>query len=143
MRAAQQAVATLAGQPATTLLLAVTVLTSWRPEDFNRELAIHEPLDRHVCRLAQLAMEAGLHGCVCSPRDAALLRLRYPTLQLVTPGVRPRHADPGDQARILTPDQALKAGADRLVIGRPITRAPDPERAFQRICESMAQSDVA
>lgn len=140
LEAAQQAVAASSashpGSPATRLL-AVTVLTSWRPEAFRSELAVQGDLDTHVCRLAQLAVAAGIQGCVCSPRDAALLRERHPALHLVTPGVRPRGADPGDQARTLTPEEAVKAGASQLVVGRPITRAADPAAAFRSMCHAV------
>ena len=141
MEAAQQAVAASSsgppGSPTATRLLAVTVLTSWQPEAFRSELAVEGDLDTHVCRLAQLAAAAGIQGCVCSPRDVALLRKHHPALHLVTPGVRPRGADPGDQARTLTPEEAVKAGASQLVVGRPITRAKDPAAAFRSMCDAV------
>lgn len=143
LEAAQQAVATSSvhppGSPPATRLLAVTVLTSWQPADFNRELAINEDLNAHVCRLAQLAAAAGIHGCVCSPRDVALVRASHPELHLVTPGVRPRGADPDDQARTLTPEAAVQTGANQLVVGRPVTRAADPAAAFRSMCDTIGR----
>ena len=123
-----------AGLPMPTLL-AVTVLTSWDPRRFAAELAIHEPLTEYVPRLAGLAARAGLGGCICSPHEVAALRAWHPLpFELVTPGVRPAGAAAGDQARVMTPQQALAAGASRLVIGRPISTAADPAAAFAAIC---------
>ena len=122
--------AAAADLPAPTLL-AVTVLTSWDPGRLAAELAQAEPLDVHAQRLAALAAAAGVGGCVCSPLEAAGLRARHPEpFQLVTPGIRPVGSSPGDQARVLSPAEAIAAGASRLVIGRPITTAADPAAAF-------------
>jgi orotidine-5'-phosphate decarboxylase len=122
------------GLPAPTLL-AVTVLTSWEQARFASELAIGEPLAAYVPRLAQLAAAAGIGGCVCSPLEVAALRSAHPEpFALVTPGIRPAGAALGDQQRVLTPAQAVAAGASQLVIGRPITAAPDPAAAFAACC---------
>ena len=126
--------AAAAGLPAPTLL-AVTVLTSWEQARFASELAIGESLAAYVPRLAQLAAAAGIGGCVCSPLEVAALRATHPEpFALVTPGIRPAGAALGDQQRVLTPAQAVAAGASQLVIGRPITAAPDPAAAFAACC---------
>ena len=122
------------GLPAPTLL-AVTVLTSWEQARFASELAIEEPLSAYVPRLAQLAAAAGIGGCVCSPLEVAALRAAHQEpFALVTPGIRPAGAALGDQQRVLTPAQAVAAGASQLVVGRPITAAPDPVAAFAACC---------
>ena len=119
-------------------LLAVTVLTSWDPLCFADQLAISEPIDRYVHRLAQLANAAGIAGCVCSPLEVASLRAAHPQpFALVTPGIRPHGSDCNDQKRVLTPGQALAAGASQLVIGRPITTAADPAAVFSQCCQSL------
>ncbi len=119
-------------------LLAVTVLTSWDPLCFADQLAIREPIDRYVHRLAQLANAAGIAGCVCSPLEVASLRAAHPQpFALVTPGIRPHGSDCNDQKRVLTPGQALAAGASQLVIGRPITTAADPASVFSQCCQSL------
>jgi len=115
-------------------LLAVTVLTSWAGERFRQELAIPEPIDRYVPRLAQLAAAAGIGGCVCSPLEVASLRRSHPhPFALVTPGIRPAGTTAGDQRRWLTPAEAISAGASQLVIGRPISAAADPAASFARL----------
>ncbi|MFM7732159.1 MAG: orotidine-5'-phosphate decarboxylase, partial [Cyanobium sp.] len=121
------------------LLLAVTVLTSWDPQRFASELAIAEPVDRHAARLAALAAAAGIGGAVCSPLELAALRAVHPEpFTLVTPGIRPAGTEPGDQRRVMTPSAAIAAGASRLVIGRPISTAPDPAAAFAACCAELA-----
>ena len=133
-QAAAQESAAAAALPAPTLL-AVTVLTSWDPARFAGELAIAEPVAEHVPRLAQLAADAGIGGCVCSPLEVAALRAAHPEpFALVTPGIRPAGAARGDQQRVLTPAQAIAAGSSQLVIGRPITAASDPAAAFAACC---------
>jgi orotidine-5'-phosphate decarboxylase len=140
LRAAQVAAqesAAAAGLPDPTLL-AVTVLTSWDPARFAAELSIDEPVEAYVPRLAELAAAAGIGGCVCSPLEVAALRAAHPEpFALVTPGIRPAGAALGDQQRVLTPAQALAAGASQLVIGRPITAAPDPAAAFAACCREL------
>ena len=140
LQAAQQAAqeaATAAGlEPPT--LLAVTVLTSWDPGPFRSELAIEEPIERYVPRLAQLAAQAGIGGCVCSPLEVAALRRSHPhPFALVTPGIRPAGAAAGDQRRLTTPAEAIAAGASQLVIGRPISAAADPAARFAALCQDL------
>ncbi|MEB3270542.1 MAG: orotidine-5'-phosphate decarboxylase [Synechococcus sp.] len=127
--AAREAAAAAGLEPPT--LLAVTVLTSWAGERFHRELAIPEPIERYVPRLAELAAAAGIGGCVCSPLEVASLRQSHPhPFALVTPGIRPAGTTSGDQRRWLTPGEAIRAGASQLVIGRPISAADDPAASF-------------
>ena len=112
------------------LVIAVTILTSHTPESLSEELNIVKPLDEQVLHLAGLSRQAGLDGVVCSPREAAMLRVKFPKpFCLVTPGIRPEGSDKGDQKRTLTPAQAFSAGVDYIVVGRPITGAPDPRKA--------------
>ena len=119
-------------------LLAVTVLTSWDPQRFARELAIDDPIEAYVPRLARLAAGAGIGGCVCSPLEVAALRAAHPApFALVTPGIRPAGAARGDQQRVMTPAQARAAGASQLVIGRPISAASDPAAAFAACCQEL------
>jgi orotidine-5'-phosphate decarboxylase len=134
---AASAAAAAAGLPSPTLL-AVTVLTSWPEQRFHRELAIQEPLAAHVERLAALAAAAGIGGCVCSPQEVgALRRAHRPPFALVTPGIRLAGTATGDQARVLGPAEAIAAGASQLVIGRPISAAPDPAAAFATCCAAL------
>ena len=141
LQAAQAAAmesAASAGQLEPTLL-AVTVLTSWKASRFAAELAIEEPIEHYVLRLAQLAADAGIGGCVCSPLEVAALRSAQPEpFALVTPGIRPAGSDHGDQQRVLTPAQAIAAGSSHLVIGRPITAATDPAAAFAACCAELS-----
>jgi orotidine-5'-phosphate decarboxylase len=123
----------LAARPQAPLLIAVTVLTSLGREDLTEIGCPDEPLTR-VLRLARLASAAGLAGVVCSPREAAAVRAELgPGFVLVTPGVRPAGAAVGDQRRVMTPREAMGAGADYLVIGRPIIAADDPLGALAAI----------
>jgi orotidine-5'-phosphate decarboxylase len=116
-------------------LLAVTVLTSWPADRFAAELAISETMPSYVERLASLAATAGIGGCVCSPLEVAALRQAHPEpFALVTPGIRPAGTAAGDQARVMTPAEAIAAGASQLVIGRPISAAADPAAAFAACC---------
>jgi orotidine-5'-phosphate decarboxylase len=112
------------------LLIGVTVLTSLDTDDL-RSIGVSEPLDTHVVTLARLAREARLDGVVCSPRDVEAIRRACPgEFVLVTPGIRPAGAAPGDQKRVMTPRQAVEAGASYLVVGRPIIAASDPMAAL-------------
>jgi orotidine-5'-phosphate decarboxylase len=121
-------------------LIAVTVLTSMGTEDL-RQVGIDVEPASQVERLARLASEAGLDGVVCSAQEATRLRAAIgPGFLLVTPGIRPAGSDVGDQSRILTPAQAMAAGANYLVIGRPITQADDPIVALQQINAEITQS---
>ncbi len=130
MMAAREAVAALPNPPH---LIAVTVLTSMGPADLL-EVGIEATPEAQVNRLARLAADCGLDGVVCSAREAAGLRQAHGSrFLLVTPGIRPAGGAADDQTRIATPAAALKAGASHLVIGRPITQAPDPLAALQRI----------
>jgi orotidine-5'-phosphate decarboxylase len=130
MEAARERLAAHARPP---LLIAVTVLTSLDRDDLAEVGCPGEPVDR-VLRLARLAQTAGLRGVVCSAQEAATVRGELgPGFLLVTPGVRPSTATRDDQKRVMTPREALAAGADYLVIGRPITAAADPLAALQAI----------
>jgi|TARA_B100001105_G_scaffold197632_1_gene161389 orotidine-5'-phosphate decarboxylase len=115
------------------LLIAVTVLTSMSDEDLAG-IGIASSAEAHVSRLATLTKNSGLDGVVCSAQEAPRLKAEQGSdFQLITPGIRPLTADKGDQQRIMTPTDALKAGSDYLVIGRPITQAPDPLAALESI----------
>jgi orotidine-5'-phosphate decarboxylase len=130
MEAARERLAVHTAPP---LLIAVTVLTSMDASDLAEIGCPDEPLDR-VLRLARLTQAAGLSGIVCSPLEAARVRADLGAgFVLVTPGVRPASASVGDQRRVMTPRDALVAGADYLVIGRPITAAVDPLAALVAI----------
>lgn len=130
MMAAQEA---LAGLPQRPLLIAVTVLTSMSAEDLNEVGVADAPADQ-VLRLARLTQQCGLNGVVCSAQEATLLRAELGTdFRLVTPGIRPAGVETGDQRRVMTPSEAIRAGASDLVIGRPITGAPDPLAALKNI----------
>jgi orotidine-5'-phosphate decarboxylase len=124
--------AAVAAAPDTTIA-AVTVLTSLSDADLER-IGTVGPLPDAVRRLAVLAVEAGARGLVCSPREVAAVRAEVgPGITLITAGVRPPGSAAHDQARTATPEEALRAGADLLVIGRPITAAPDPGAAAAAI----------
>lgn len=120
------------------LLLAVTILTSSDQETLAA-VGIDRPLEEMVPRLALLAQQAGLDGVVASPREVPLIRQACgPDFLIVTPGVRPVFAAVNDQKRIASPAEALAAGADYLVVGRPIANATDPRGAATAILEEMA-----
>jgi orotidine-5'-phosphate decarboxylase len=136
-QAAAIAGATATGQ-APPNLIAITVLTSLTARSLAFELKIPLELPDYALQMALLAQESGLAGAVCSPQEVSQVRqVCGEKFLLVCPGVRPTWAEPGDQRRSLTPADALKAGADYLVIGRPITTAPDPVAAFQQICHEL------
>jgi orotidine-5'-phosphate decarboxylase len=119
------------------LLVAVTVLTSLSEEDLLA-VGMKGSIDEQVLRLAHLAQENGLDGVVCSAHEAAALRAACGgKFKLVTPGIRPAGAALNDQARVMTPEAAIAAGADYLVIGRPITGAADPLAALDAINASI------
>ena len=112
------------------LLIAVTQLTSTDQEAMERDLLIKEPIDKVVMHYAETAKNAGLDGVVCSPLEAQKVHdICGEKFLTVTPGVR--FAD-GDQKRVMTPEQAKKIGSDYIVVGRPITAAPDPVAAYER-----------
>jgi orotidine-5'-phosphate decarboxylase len=120
------------------IVLAVTVLTSLDRASLSRELSVASSVEGHVLHLARMAAEAGLDGCVASPNEIGALRTnRGPGWVIVTPGVRPAGSDRGDQSRIATPRAAVQAGAHYLVVGRPITAAPDPARAAEAVLREM------
>ena len=120
------------------LLLAVTVLTSLGAADLAA-IGVAGGPTQQVLRLARMALLAGADGVVCSPLEVAPLRDAFGAgPALVVPGIRPSGAPPGDQARTMTPRAALDAGADWLVIGRPITEAADPAAAAAAIAASLA-----
>jgi orotidine-5'-phosphate decarboxylase len=127
----------LEGRSHRPLLIGVTVLTSLDAEDLAAVGCPGDPAER-VLRLAELGQRAGLDGVVCSPLEAgAVRRTRGAGFVLVTPGVRPLGDAAGDQKRVMTPADALAQGADYLVIGRPITAAPDPMLALAAIERSL------
>jgi orotidine-5'-phosphate decarboxylase len=122
------------------LLIGVTVLTSMTEADLY-EVGIHSsPLD-HVAKLGELAKISGLDGVVCSAHEASFLKQRLGSqFKLVTPGIRPSFSERGDQQRIMTPSEALYAGSDYLVVGRPITQAEKPFDALTMVMQEIAQS---
>jgi orotidine-5'-phosphate decarboxylase len=135
MRGAADAAAELAKRP---LIVGVTVLTSLDQEDI-KSIGVTGALPDQVKRLADLAQSSGLDGVVCSPQEITLLRGHCgKDFKLVVPGIRPEGSASGDQKRVMTPRQALQAGADYLVIGRPITEAADPQQAAAAILNSLS-----
>lgn len=119
-------------------LIAITLLTSISSRQLAFDLKIPLELPEYTLEMALMAQEAGLDGAVCSPQEVAQLRQTCgDDFLLVCPGVRPTWADIGDQKRSLTPAEAIIAGADYLVIGRPITTATEPELAWKRISEEL------
>jgi orotidine-5'-phosphate decarboxylase len=119
------------------LLIAVTILTS-STDATLRAIGIDRPVVEMVPRLARLAQEAGMDGVVASPQEVGLIRQACGRdFAIVTPGVRPADAALDDQKRVMTPGEALRAGADYLVIGRPISAAPDPAAAAARVGDEM------
>ena len=115
------------------LQIAVTQLTSTDQEAMERDLLIKEPIDKVVMHYAETAKNAGLDGVVCSPLEAQKVHdICGEKFLTVTPGVRFADGDIGDQKRVMTPEQAKKIGSDYIVVGRPITAAPDPVAAYER-----------
>ncbi|TDB57264.1 orotidine-5'-phosphate decarboxylase [Photorhabdus khanii] len=120
------------------LLIAVTVLTSMEQSDLQG-IGIDITPAQQAERLAKLTQECGLDGVVCSAHEAMQLKNACgQDFRLVTPGIRPAGSEAGDQRRIMTPEQAVLAGVDYMVIGRPITRAADPAAALRQINQSIA-----
>ncbi|MFP5298024.1 MAG: orotidine-5'-phosphate decarboxylase [Actinomycetota bacterium] len=123
-------------------ILAVTILTSLDDPGLS-EIGMTPPAEKAVLTLAELALSNGAHGLVCSALEVEAIRARFGPHDrggplLVVPGIRPSGSDVGDQRRTMTPREALAAGADVLVIGRPITEAPDPAEAARRIVEEIS-----
>lgn len=128
-----------AAAPPETKVVAVTVLTSLDRNDLE-SIGIDRSPGSQVKRLAELARDAGLDGIVCSGAEVGAARAAWPQGFLVVPGVRPAGAEAQDQKRVVTPAQALSDGASVLVIGRPISAAPNPRRAIMDIASSLAQT---
>ncbi len=137
MRAAAQA----ASRPESPRLLAVSVLTSMSADDLAAT-GVPDPPEAQVVRLAKLAQQAGISGLVCSPQEVAAVRqLLGPAALLVIPGVRPASAvGSDDQARVATAAEAIACGASMLVVGRPITQAPDPAKAAAALLAEIASA---
>ena len=125
-----------------TRIVAVTVLTSLCEDDLRR-IGLAGPVSDAARRLAVLAVESGARGLVCSPQEVAAIRAEVgDDVLLITPGVRPAGAAVNDQARVATPEEALRSGADLLVIGRPITGAADPGAAAATIAAALRRAEV-
>ena len=119
-------------------LLGITILTSWTQESFANDLLIDQSIDQRVKHLAEIASNAGLGGCVCSPREVQSLREIYPeSFDLITPGIRSIGSDNNDQSRVSEASEALKMGASKLVIGRAITQSDDPAYMFKSFCNKI------
>lgn len=137
MRAARNAIQHYTAPP---ILLAVTVLTSMRDQDLCT-IGVNAPLQEQVIHLAKMSREAGLDGVVCSAHEASLIKQHCgQDFLAVTPGIRMPTDLPDDQARIISPDAALKAGSDYLVVGRPITQASNPKQVVLDILASCVRN---
>jgi len=135
LAAARNAVDAVNGKKA--LLIAVTVLTSLSEQELG-EIGLGADMQSAVLRYAQLTADAGLDGVVCSAQEAAVLKARFGAgFRLVTPGIRLAEDAKGDQARVVTPIDAIKLGADYLVIGRSITQAADPIATLHKINQEL------
>jgi len=136
MRAAAASLDAIEPRP---LLLGVTLLTSLGADELEAELGVALTPEEYVARLARLARDSGCDGVVASPHEIEAVRGACGAgFLIVTPGVRPTGAEAGDQRRTLTPGEAVRLGADYLVIGRPITGSPDPAQAALRIADEIA-----
>lgn len=120
-------------------IIAVTILTSHNEEQIQKELGITWKLEDAVINLANMALSSGAHGIVCSPMEISPLRKKLGNnFLLITPGVRPLWAsETHDQARVMTPSEAIRSGANMLVLARPILKANNPQAAFERIVEEI------
>ena len=134
-RAAAEAAAA-SNRPAP-IIVAVTALTSL-DDHALLEIGVNRSMERHVEELAALALQSGLDGVVASPQELRALRSRFPTLTIVTPGIRASSSPADDQSRTLSAREALAAGASYLVVGRPIVAAADPRSAAEDIARSCA-----
>ena len=138
MRAAREAAEGADPRP---LIIAVTVLTSLSPVELRDEAGVSRPLLDQVVTLAQLAREAGLDGVVASVAETAAIKAACgQNFQVITPGIRPASGTADDQRRVATPRDAIAAGADYLVVGRPITQAPDPLAACAAILDEITSA---
>lgn len=130
--------AAVGARPPNLLLLGVTVLTSATAETLS-ETGVNCGIEEQVLRLARLGQESGIGGLITSPNEVRTLRQQFGSeMKLITPGIRPTWAAANDQRRFTTPSEALKSGADYLVVGRPITADPDPRAAVERLLEEIA-----
>ncbi|WP_417795372.1 orotidine-5'-phosphate decarboxylase [Terasakiella pusilla] len=119
------------------MTIAVTILTAMDQDDLTA-IGVNDPIEDQVVRLAKLTQDSGLQGVVCSAKEIAPIRKACgPDFKLIVPGIRPDWAAKGDQKRVMTPSDAVKAGADILVIGRPITQADDPVEAARKIAAEL------
>jgi orotidine-5'-phosphate decarboxylase len=133
-----KAITGLASNTSRPLVIAVTQLTSTNQQTLNHELGIQGTVEQSVLRYAQLAQKAGLDGVVASPLEVVQIKQSAGSqFVTVTPGIRPAGSDVGDQSRVMTPNEAFKQGTDYIVIGRPITAAPDPRKALETILEEL------
>ena len=120
------------------LVVGITVLTSFSLKDFQTDLDRKNSIEENVLRLAKLSFDAGLDGCVCSPWEVKLLRSIYKNnFELITPGIRLKIDNKDDQNRIMTPYEAINNGASKLVIGRSISKAKDPNKSLIEIFKSI------
>jgi orotidine-5'-phosphate decarboxylase len=130
--------AAVSAKPRELSLLGVTVLTSADGQTL-RKIGIPDKIDDHVLRLAKLGVKKEIDGLVASPHEVKMLRAQFgKKIKLVVPGVRPKWSEAGDQKRVMTPREALDAGADYLVIGRPIIAAPRPREAVTKILAELS-----
>ncbi|GIV89637.1 MAG: orotidine 5'-phosphate decarboxylase [Pirellulaceae bacterium] len=140
------AVAAAQAMPQRPLLLGVTVLTSLDAAALSGELQVVPSVTEYVVHLARMAQACGLDGVVASPHEVGAIRAACPDMRIITPGIRPQWAAEGDQRRVMTPADALRAGADYLVIGRPITNPPpiigDPVAAIDRLLAEIEQAST-
>ena len=120
------------------IVVGITVLTSFSLKEFQDDFDRVTTIEENVLRLAKLSFNAGLDGCVCSPWEAKILRSTFKNnFELITPGIRLTVENKDDQNRIMTPCEAIKSGASKLVIGRSISKSKDPSKAFLDICNSI------
>jgi orotidine-5'-phosphate decarboxylase len=125
------------------IVLAVTVLTSIDEQILRKELKITRSLQREVSHLARLAQRAGTQGVVASPQEIMMIRRSVRgDFVILTPGVRPPWAEKDDQKRVMTPGEAIAAGADYIVVGRPVLKAPDRKAAAIKILDEMGERAV-
>ena len=121
------------------LLIAVTVLTSMTDDDL-KQIGVTRSVNEQVIALAQLADRCKLDGVVCSAHEVTAIRKEIgKRFKLVTPGIRPAGSEQNDQRRVMTPEEAVSAGSDYLVIGRPVIQAPDPLRALKEINDDISK----